>query len=210
MSVRNGVEQIFYRPLFAMRRRAGQAEKGSAESDAPQAGSGRNGARISIRTRTGTHASLTSSRSRHVRLCRTIHTQAGAQENPKNSGNRTPLVRVSALHGVSGDSGSHLGSTLKPGGAVLTLGVSRRSGSVAYIRVDASPNEVLTPSMMPEHSARVNSPRRIDALTSRYGFRDPVGRSSPGRNPFMTSETMKSAASAAVMPSSVVSRRCAI
>ena len=64
--------------------------------------------------------------------------------------------------------GSHLGSTLNPGGAVLTLGVSRRSGSVAYIRVDASPNEVLTPSMMPEHSARVNSPRRL-ALTSRYG-----------------------------------------
>jgi hypothetical protein len=31
---------------------------------------------------------------------------------------------------------------------------------VAYIRVDASPNEVLTLSMMPEHSARVNSPRR--------------------------------------------------
>ena len=74
------------------------------------------------------------------------------------SGNRTPLVRASALHAVSGNSGSHLGSTLKPGGAVLTLGVSRRSGSVACIRVDASPNEVLTPSMMHEHSARVNSP----------------------------------------------------
>ena len=80
---------------------------------------------------------------------------------------RTPLVRALALHGVSGDSGSHLGSTLKPGGAVLTLGVSRRSGSVACIRVDASPNEVLTLSMMPEHSARVNSPRRLP-LTSRY------------------------------------------
>ena len=44
------------------------AEKGSAESDAPQAGSGRNGARISIRTITGTHASLTSSRSQHMRI----------------------------------------------------------------------------------------------------------------------------------------------
>ena len=43
------------------------AEKGSAESDAPQAGSGRT-ARISIRTITGTHASLTSSRSQHVRI----------------------------------------------------------------------------------------------------------------------------------------------
>jgi hypothetical protein len=91
------------------------------------------------------------------------YTQAGIQ-NPMKPGNRTPLVRVSALHGVSGPTqkckaGSHLGSTLKPGGAVLTLGVSRRSGSVACIHVDASPNEVLTPSMMHEHSAEVNSPR---------------------------------------------------
>ena len=142
------------------------AEKGSAESDAPQAGSGRT-ARISIRTVTGTHASLTSSRSQHVRI--TAHL-ARKQEyrGPTTSGTRTPLVRVSALHGVSGESGSHLGSTLNPGGAVLTLGVSRRSGSVAYIRVDASPNEVLTLSMMPEHSARVNSTRRLP-LTSRYG-----------------------------------------
>jgi hypothetical protein len=54
----------------------------------------------------------------------------------------TPLDRALALHGVSGDSGSHLGSTLKPGGAVLTLGVFRRSRSVACIRADASPSEV--------------------------------------------------------------------
>jgi hypothetical protein len=54
----------------------------------------------------------------------------------------TPLAGALALHGVSGDSGSHLGSTLKPGGAVLTLGVFRRSRSVAYIRADASPSEV--------------------------------------------------------------------
>ena len=39
--------------------------------------------------------------------------------------------------------GSHLGSTLNPGGAVLTLGVFRRSRSVAYIHADASPSEVL-------------------------------------------------------------------
>jgi hypothetical protein len=31
---------------------------------------------------------------------------------------------------------------------------------VAYIRVDASPIEVLTPTMMHEHPARVNSPHR--------------------------------------------------
>jgi hypothetical protein len=54
----------------------------------------------------------------------------------------TPLAGALALHGVSGDSGSHLGSTLKPGGAVLTLGVFRRSRSVACIRADASPSEV--------------------------------------------------------------------
>jgi hypothetical protein len=64
----------------------------------------------------------------------------------------TPLVRASALHGVSSTEtfgrGSHLGSTLNPGGAVLTRGVFRRSGSVACIRADASPSEVLTPTML--------------------------------------------------------------
>ncbi len=62
---------------------------------------------------------------------------------------RTPLVGASALHGVSGlSSGSHLGSTLSPGRAVLTRGVSRRSGSVACIRADASPTEVLALSIL--------------------------------------------------------------
>src|ERR1700732_1669111 len=57
---------------------------------------------------------------------------------------RTPVVGASALHGVSGVTpGSHLGSTLRSGRAVLTRGVSRRSGSVACIRADASPTEVL-------------------------------------------------------------------
>jgi hypothetical protein len=58
----------------------------------------------------------------------------------------TPLVRALALHGVSETrSGSHLGSTLMPGRAVLTRGVFRRWGSVAYIRADASPSEVHAP-----------------------------------------------------------------
>ena len=65
------------------------------------------------------------------------------------------------------NSGSHLGSTLKPGGAVLTLGVSRRSGSAAYIRVDASPNEVLTPPMMHEELDRVNSGVPVNSLRLR-------------------------------------------
>jgi hypothetical protein len=37
---------------------------------------------------------------------------------------------------------------LGPGRAVLTRGVSRRSGSVAYIHADASPTEVLAKSMV--------------------------------------------------------------
>src|SRR5690348_12060456 len=53
--------------------------------------------------------------------------------------------------------GSHLGSTLKPGGAVLTRGVFRRSGSVACIRVDASPNEVLTGPIMHDGYVAVKS-----------------------------------------------------
>ena len=65
-------------------------------------------------------------------------------------------------------SGSHLGSTLNPGGAVLTRGVFRRSGSVACIRVDASPNEVLTQTMMPERSDMVKHSGPI--FPDFYGF----------------------------------------
>ena len=53
--------------------------------------------------------------------------------------------------------GSHLGSTLKPGGAVLTLGVFRHLRSVACIRADASPSEVLAPAIVPPASTGVNS-----------------------------------------------------
>jgi hypothetical protein len=76
-------------------------------------------------------------------------------------GRGTPLVRALALQGVSGNSGSHLGSTLKPGGAVLTLGVSRRSRSVAYIPADASPSEVLASAIVPLEMVIVNSPRSL-------------------------------------------------
>jgi hypothetical protein len=37
---------------------------------------------------------------------------------------------------------SHLASPLRPGRGVLIRSVSRRLGSVAYVREDASPNEV--------------------------------------------------------------------
>jgi len=59
-------------------------------------------------------------------------------------------------------SGSHLGSTLKPGRAVLTLGVSRRSGSVACIRADASPTEVLAGSMLAPRPATRQTFRATD------------------------------------------------
>ena len=45
-------------------------------------------------------------------------------------------------------SGSHLGSTLKPGRAVLTRGVFRRSGSVACFRAEAWPREVLASTIV--------------------------------------------------------------
>ncbi len=96
----------------------------------------------------------------HTWMCR-FHRMLGRQLR-RVSEDRTPLVRASALHGVSGPAttprdGSHLGSTLKPGGAVLTRGVFRRSGSVACVRADASPNEVLAWSIVHDGQAAVNS-----------------------------------------------------
>src|SRR5215471_19793936 len=53
----------------------------------------------------------------------------------------TSLVRALALHGVA-MLRSHLASPLRPGRGVLIRSVSRRLGSVACVREDASPNEV--------------------------------------------------------------------
>jgi len=93
---------------------------------------------------------------------RTIYTQQRSTESDKSPENRTPLVRALAPHDVIRYSGSHLGSTLKPGGAVLTRGVFRRSGSVAYIRVDASPNEVpVRPMMHDGYALGQTDPRRV-------------------------------------------------
>ena len=58
--------------------------------------------------------------------------------------------------------GSHLGSTLNPGGAVLTLGVFRRSRSVACIHVDASPSEVRTDGHVPPGARSASSPQGGD------------------------------------------------
>jgi hypothetical protein len=87
----------------------------------------------------------------------TVHT--GFSETDEPTDRRTPLVRALALHGVSGLAGSHFGSTLKPGGAVLTLGVSRRSRSVAYVHADASPSEVLAKAMVAPRAAVVKPTR---------------------------------------------------
>jgi hypothetical protein len=90
-----------------------------------------------------------------------VPTRCTRDEAGRQSTSRcTPLVRALALHGVSENSGSHLGSTLNPGGAVLTLGVSRRSRSVAYIRADASPSEVLASAIVPPTATRVKLTRK--------------------------------------------------
>jgi hypothetical protein len=80
----------------------------------------------------------------------------GGHIQPHGPRTCTPLVRALALHGVPENIGSHFGSTLMPGRAVLTRGVFRRSGSVAYVRADASPSEVLADLMMTPHAAHVN------------------------------------------------------
>jgi hypothetical protein len=89
-----------------------------------------------------------------------MHAQEGVSAPDGRPDGRAPLSsRALALHGVSGtSSGSHLGSTLTPGRAVLTRGVSRRSGSVAYIRADASPTEVLAGSMLASETRSVKPP----------------------------------------------------
>jgi hypothetical protein len=95
---------------------------------------------------------------------------------------RTPLVRASTPRDVIRYSGSHFGSTLKPGGAVLTRGVFRRSGSVACIRVDASPNEVPTRTMMHDRCARGQTDRgRVtQSLYFRYAARITSRPTPPG------------------------------
>jgi len=99
---------------------------------------------------------ITSSRPGHTRVSPSARTWRGVEPAGWRT-NLHPLVGASALHGVSGfSSGSHLGSTLSPGRAVLTRGISRRSGSVAYIRADASPTEVLASPSWHQKRCRSN------------------------------------------------------
>jgi hypothetical protein len=80
-----------------------------------------------------------------TRGCHISTQQKGATDRHPAIGLGHPLVRALALHAVIQPvrAGSHLGSPLTPGRSVLTRGVSRRGGSVACMRADASPNEVL-------------------------------------------------------------------
>ncbi len=99
--------------------------------------------------------SLSPPRGQGTRGCQRIARLGGrarggtqAQHPSRQSFGTTRRIRLNRT-------GSHLGSTLKPGRAVLTLGISRRSRSVACIHVDASPSEVHTQSWW--HSNRGES-----------------------------------------------------
>src|SRR5437868_13040661 len=82
-----------------------------------------------------------------------------------DNADRTPLVGALALHGVSGPCPEATwAQPLGPGRAVLTRGVSRRSGSVACVRADASPTEVLARPCWHCHPLRVK--RLSDTLTA--------------------------------------------
>jgi hypothetical protein len=100
--------------------------------------------------RAGTHAGV-SHIARTAGVCRP--TTTGGATPPRQSFSTARRTRRKV--------GSHLGSTLRPGRAVLTGGVSRRSGSVAYVRADASPSEVLAHLLacliVPPRPAQVNS-----------------------------------------------------
>jgi hypothetical protein len=73
----------------------------------------------------------------------TAHAQKGIGRPTANRQAHPSRRSFSTTRRIRQILGSHLGSTLRPGRAVLTRGVSRRSGSVACVRADASPIEVL-------------------------------------------------------------------
>ncbi len=105
------------------------------------------------------------------------HAPRAAKEHrkPTKVGNPHPTRQSFGTTRRVRQTGSHLGSTLKPGRAVLTRGVFRRSGSVAYIRVDASPNEVHTRPIIHDGRAPVNLtgvlfPNLYASITSTHRF----------------------------------------
>ncbi len=101
---------------------------------------------------------------------------------------RHPLVRALALHGVARPKGSrsHLASPLTPGRGVLIRSVSRRVGSVACVREDASPNKVSVLQSiftMPARTRRCQADGQLGQAatlgrgTDRRGGREPRARS---------------------------------
>jgi len=96
---------------------------------------------------------------------RCTRSEAGPAHLPTATPLSSELWHCTAYPGLHKkcEAGSHLGSTLKPGRAVLTLGVFRRSRSVAYIHADASPSEVLAPAIVPSTRSVVNLERVDDA-----------------------------------------------
>jgi hypothetical protein len=140
-------------------------EAAPADSDGGEgagAGSERNGHRSRIRTITRNHFA-SPPHGQGTQGCRHVARGMGRirQLQPAAAPLSSELWHCTAYPGlhIKCKAGSHLGSTLKPGGAVLTLGVFRRSRSVAYIRADASPSEVLAFVMVPPNSTRVNLAR---------------------------------------------------
>jgi hypothetical protein len=120
---------------------------------------------------------LTSSRPGHTGVpARCTRDEAEPADEPGAAPLSTELWHCTAYPGPAEKckAGSHLGSTLKPGGAVLTLGVFRRSRSVACIRADASPSEVLAKAIVPPNSERVNLSRVNDHSRSVSVDRDPL------------------------------------
>ncbi len=113
-------------------------------------------------------------RSRRVRIpARSVRTKRGVQ-NPTIVGDQHPSRQSFGTTRRVRFPGSHLGSTLKPGGAVLTRGVFRRSGSVACIRADASPNEVHTRPIMHHGYDRVK--HLLPCLANLYASLQPAPR----------------------------------
>ena len=125
----------------------------SGQSGFAGAGSERNGFRI--RTIAGTHLALTSSRPGHTRVSPLSRNAPGRPTGP--AGCAPPRQSFGTTRRTRRIAGSHLGSTLTPGRAVLTVGVFRRCGSVACVRAEASPSEVLAAPIVHARRGRVNS-----------------------------------------------------
>jgi len=89
------------------------------------------------------HLALTSSQ-RDTQGCHHVHLYgrgATARRNPPDAPLSSELQHCTAYPDFRPE--ATWAQPLGPGRAVLTGGVSRRSGSVACVRTDASPNEVL-------------------------------------------------------------------